>query len=682
MTVELTGIEERELEFVVGRSTETGTFTHILQESCDQACRILHVYGTGGIGKSTYLRLCRSWSKQMDALFVLIDSNDFIHTEQGLVEAIFKHLSPGLTAVHSAPVHLDGLTQLIHGITSERRLVLAFDTFEEMPELESWLRDIFFPGLPNRTLLLFAGRHPLKGRWIVSPALRERICQLELHYLNPEDCSEYLQKCGIHHPALVEKLSDRTKGHPLSLSLAAAAYSPSSPAYGSDYFDDVIELWLREVPDPELRTLLDAASLLQLFHHELLAFIMDEEVSSKAFNRLISLSFVRKSERGWQLHDLLREYIRLRLQNRAPGLFKRLKQRAAQYYANSLLAAPYAEKDWEVSELFRYTGIEVARALMSGQEQQRTYYWETVTSSTLADAAAFANWRENHIEPISGVGVDPETGTSYAIEYSAEEIRQHIKPVDLSEVFALDPSSIKLLRDENGRAAALFVVIPMHSGTLPWLESDPLCSPYLASLTVEEKDKLKTLPERPAGWFMRCTYYSDLLNPAIRTAGIYLIYSYMFRGGILVSSPFGSEISRKVYRGFGFHTVEGATHINYDGVTPTPTYAVDTRGAKLQDFLERLFYRAGLTWQENDHQKPAAPAEPAQAEAAESAVDGEQLLTKREKEVVRLVLAGCSNSEVAKTLYISEITVKKHLISIYAKLGITKRIQLAQKFPS
>ncbi|NGM84231.1 helix-turn-helix transcriptional regulator [Paenibacillus sp. 7124] len=181
---------------------------------------------------------------------------------------------------------------------------------------------------------------------------------------------------------------------------------------------------------------------------------------------------------------------------------------------------------------------------------------------------------------------------------------------------------------------------------------------------------------------MRCTYYSDLLNPAIRTAGIYLIYSYMFRGGILVSSPFGSEISRKVYRGFGFHTVEGATHVNYDGVTPTPTYAVDTRGAKLQDFLERLFYRAGLTWQGNDPKKPAAPAEPAQAEAAESAVDGEQLLTKREKEVVRLVLAGCSNSEVAKTLYISEITVKKHLISIYAKLGITKRIQLAKKFPS
>lgn len=185
------------------------------------------------------------------------------------------------------------------------------------------------------------------------------------------------------------ELSNRTKGHPLSLSLAAAAYSPSSPAFGSDYFDDVIELWLREVPDPELRKLLNAASLLHIFHHELLSFIMDEEVSSKAFNRLISLSFVRKSERGWQLHDLLREYIRLRLQNRTPGLFKRLKQRAAQYYANSLLAAPYTEKDWEVAELFRYTGIEVARALMSGQEQQRAYYWETVTPSTLADAARF-----------------------------------------------------------------------------------------------------------------------------------------------------------------------------------------------------------------------------------------------------------------------------------------------------
>ncbi|MDT3426205.1 DNA-binding CsgD family transcriptional regulator [Paenibacillus forsythiae] len=679
MTVELSSLEERELEFIVGRSAEAAAFTRMLQENCEHACMILHVYGTGGIGKSTYLRLCRRWAKQQDAIFVLIDSSDFIHTEQGLVEAVFKQLPPVPATGQPASCNLNGLMDSLHFLTLERRLVLSFDTFEEMPEMESWLRDILFPRLPKRTLLLFSGRYPLKGRWIVSPALRERICQMELDYLNLPDRMEYLQKCGLDNPELMEKLSYSTRGHPLSLSLAAAAYSPSSPAFGNDYFDEVIELWLREVPDHELRKLLDAASLLHIFHHELLAFIMDEEVSSKAFNRLIALSFVRRSQRGWQLHDLLREFIRLRLQKRTPGLYKRLKQRAAQYYADALLSAPYTEREWEAGELFRYTGIKVARALMSEQEQ-RSYYWETATQSTLADAVAFANWRENHIKPISGVSVDPETGTSYSIEYTAEEIRLQLKPIDLSEVFALDPSSIKLLRNEHGQAKALFVVIPIHSNTLEWLESDPLCSPYLNALTREEKDKLGTPPERPAGWFMRCTYYSDLLDPAVRTAGIYLIYSYMFRGGVFVSSPFVNEISRRAYMGFGFHEVEGATHYYYDGITPTPTYAVDTQGAKLQDFLERLFSRTGLEWQEKRQEKPGVPDGPVKAGVPESSLDGDQLLTKREKEVAKLVLDGFSNSQVAKSLYISEITVKKHLNSIYSKLGITKRIQLAQKY--
>lgn len=680
LPVEQSSIEDRELQFIVGRSSEAGTFTRVLHESCEDACMILHVYGTGGIGKSTYLRLCRQLAKQEDALFVLIDSSDFIHTEQGLVEAIFKQLPVVSTTGGTVSNHLDGLMDHIHFLTAERRLVLSFDTFEEMPEIESWIRDIFFPRLSKRTLLLFAGRHPLKGRWMISPALRERICQVQLEYLNLPDCIEYLQKCGINNPVLMKKLSDHTKGHPLSLSLASAAYSPSSPAFGNDYFDDVIEIWLREVPDPELRNLLDAASLLHIFHHELLAFVMDEEVSAESFNRLISLSFVRKSQRGWQLHDLLREFIRMRLQNRTPGLYQRLKQHCAQFYADALLSTPYTEKNWEVGELFRYTGIGVARALMS-EQGQRAYYWETATPSTLADAIAFANWRENHIEPISGTGVDPETGHSFSIEYTAEEIRYQRKPVDLSEVFALDPSSIKLLRNENGQTAALFVIIPIQSNSLEWMECDPLCSPYLSSLSQVEKDKLKTHTERPAGWFLRSTYYSDLLNPAIRTAGIYFIYSYMFRGGIFVSSPFSNEISRKVYTGFGFHEVEGATHFNYDGVTPTPTYAVDTRGDKLQDFLKRLFYRAGLDWQDKRHGKPAVRIELAKAEGPESILDDNPILTKREKEVTKLVLAGYSNSEVAKSLHITEVTVKKHLNSIYTKLGITKRIQLAKKFP-
>jgi DNA-binding NarL/FixJ family response regulator len=52
------------------------------------------------------------------------------------------------------------------------------------------------------------------------------------------------------------------------------------------------------------------------------------------------------------------------------------------------------------------------------------------------------------------------------------------------------------------------------------------------------------------------------------------------------------------------------------------------------------------------------------------------LLTPREIEVVKQVAAGMRNLEVAKTLFISEGTVKMHLHSIYQKLGVDSRTKL------
>ena len=48
-------------------------------------------------------------------------------------------------------------------------------------------------------------------------------------------------------------------------------------------------------------------------------------------------------------------------------------------------------------------------------------------------------------------------------------------------------------------------------------------------------------------------------------------------------------------------------------------------------------------------------------------------LSAREMEVLRLVAAGSTNREAAKALYISEATVKTHLLHIYAKLEVRDR---------
>jgi DNA-binding NarL/FixJ family response regulator len=52
-------------------------------------------------------------------------------------------------------------------------------------------------------------------------------------------------------------------------------------------------------------------------------------------------------------------------------------------------------------------------------------------------------------------------------------------------------------------------------------------------------------------------------------------------------------------------------------------------------------------------------------------------LTKREKNVLDLLVKGNSNKDMAESMFISEKTVKNHLTSIFRKLGVKDRTQAA-----
>jgi DNA-binding NarL/FixJ family response regulator len=68
------------------------------------------------------------------------------------------------------------------------------------------------------------------------------------------------------------------------------------------------------------------------------------------------------------------------------------------------------------------------------------------------------------------------------------------------------------------------------------------------------------------------------------------------------------------------------------------------------------------------HQLSAPPGPPA---------DGIQQLTRREREVLDLIVAGHANKRIALELDISEKTVKAHVGRVLAKLGVADRTQAA-----
>ena len=57
----------------------------------------------------------------------------------------------------------------------------------------------------------------------------------------------------------------------------------------------------------------------------------------------------------------------------------------------------------------------------------------------------------------------------------------------------------------------------------------------------------------------------------------------------------------------------------------------------------------------------------------------DEMLTARERDVMRCVEGGLSNAEIARELWIQSTTVRKHLENIFAKLGVRSRTAALSK---
>ncbi|GAA1863106.1 response regulator [Brevibacterium marinum] len=48
-------------------------------------------------------------------------------------------------------------------------------------------------------------------------------------------------------------------------------------------------------------------------------------------------------------------------------------------------------------------------------------------------------------------------------------------------------------------------------------------------------------------------------------------------------------------------------------------------------------------------------------------------LTRRERDVIKLLATGASNAQIAQELFVTEATVKSHLVNVFTKLGVDSR---------
>lgn len=80
----------------------------------------------------------------------------------------------------------------------------------------------------------------------------------------------------------------------------------------------------------------------------------------------------------------------------------------------------------------------------------------------------------------------------------------------------------------------------------------------------------------------------------------------------------------------------------------------------------------GMIWMPPDMQRQLTDSPPA---------NGHEVLSQREREIVRYVAVGFRNAEVGRRLSITEGTVKVHLNNIFQKLNVRDRVELTLYAP-
>ena len=82
-----------------------------------------------------------------------------------------------------------------------------------------------------------------------------------------------------------------------------------------------------------------------------------------------------------------------------------------------------------------------------------------------------------------------------------------------------------------------------------------------------------------------------------------------------------------------------------------------------------------------ESQAPEAAQSTSRSPLRESPILGPlpEPLTEREREVLRLLAAGQSNPEIARTLYVEVNTVKTHVKNLYGKLGVHSRVEAVRR---
>jgi hypothetical protein len=423
--------------YFVGRGTELDTFRNALQvDAHDHPVSLLFVHGPGGVGKTVLLRQFGRLAADSGASVIALDGRDLEPSPAGILSALRE--VAGITDD----------TPPFQALARRERLVLLIDTYEALTPLDTWMRELFLPQLPEASLVVLAGRQAPAVGWRADPAWSELAEILPLRNLPPGDSRTYLEVRGLpaeQHAAVLEF----THGHPLALSLLTnlllnGAARTFRPEHAPDIVRALLGRFVDHVPSQSHWQALAACAHARVTTEGLLAEVVAPSEATQLFAWLRDLPFMEQGRQGLYPHDLAREVLEADLRWRDVATYRDLHARMCE----ALLAR-----------------LEASR----GSEQQSAYFDLLYLVRNSAVARAYYDWTAlGRLFAEVALPADHESITALVQRHEGDESAR------IAEYWLRrQPRSFVVFREASQQIAGFTAALWLEHVTAGDLDADP-----------------------------------------------------------------------------------------------------------------------------------------------------------------------------------------------------------------
>ncbi len=420
----------------VGRAAEKDLFQSALNAE-ELPFAILHIFGPGGIGKTTLLQEFGLLCQRLEIPFVYLDVRNVDPTPESFNDALRRTI--GLQADQT----------FAESIGQYQRYVILIDTYETLTPLDSWLREVFLPQMPENTLVVLAGRDALHPAWRADPGWQSLTRSLSLRNLDPHESKDYLVRRQVP-PEQHTTVLGFTYGHPLALSLVADVFAQRQDTHFQleavpNVVKTLLEQFVQKVPGPAHRAALEACALVRLSTESLLTEMLMVNEARELFDWLHSLSFIETGQEGLFPHDLAREALIADLRWRNPEWYAELHRRARKHYMARLQqTSGSAQQRILLDYIYLHRDNLLVRPLF---EWKLSGSLSTDSMQEPGDMATLLNMVQRH------EGEEAARMASYW--------------------FSRQPDGVLVFRDEKRQPVGFMSMIAIHRTTLADAEIDP-----------------------------------------------------------------------------------------------------------------------------------------------------------------------------------------------------------------